>query len=117
MGNYIDFEFDGVKHGWKFNQPAYACFKSRVEGFEKEDYEAYSLYHLLYAGLKTNCIIKGVELDFTWEKCCEWADGLSPEQILNITEIFTTELNFTGIIKGDKKKAAKPKTVKKKIMK
>ena len=105
--NEIIFDFDGAKHLWKFNQPTYACFKSRVEGFEKEDYEAYSLYHLLYAGLKTGCVIKGTSVNFTWEKCCEWADKLPEEQILLMMKVFTEELNFTGKVDEGKKKQVK----------
>ena len=73
--------------------------------------ESYGGYWLAHFGLEANCIIKGQDIDFTFEETVEWMESLTSEEILQIKSAYVeTQEYIKGIPEKTKKKnQQKPK--------
>ena len=73
--------------------------------------ESYGGYWLAHFGLEANCIIKGQDIDFTFEETVEWMESLTSEEILQIKSAYVeTQEYIKGIQEKTKKKnQQKPK--------
>lgn len=56
--SYIQIEIGGKARGLKFNQYAMVTFYKHVD---LKDYDASSVYAMIYGGLKANCYVKREE--------------------------------------------------------
>lgn len=76
MSNYINITdcVGGKDRGWKINQMTIELW-SKKTSFESEN--SSSIYAAVYAGLVSNCYVKGEESDFTFEDVCDWVDKVS----------------------------------------
>lgn len=82
--NYIQIEIGGKVRGWKVNQMTIEIWSKRTS-FESEN--ASSTYAAVYAGLVSNCYVKGEEPDFTFENVCDWVEDLNTPNGLKVLEM------------------------------
>ena len=113
--SYINVEIGGKQRGLKFNKMAQLIIEQKIIA----DNLMSGVYAVVYAGLKANCYVKGVEPDFTFEDVCDWTDGLEDSIILQITEAFKdTEMYKKGqSYQADLAAAKKKETQKSKVSK
>lgn len=73
--------------------------------------ESYGGYWLAHYGLEANCIIKGQDIDFTFEETVEWMESLTGEEILQIKAAYDETQDYIKDIpeKTKKKNYQKPK--------
>ena len=73
--------------------------------------ESYGGYWLAHYGLEANCIIKGQDIDFTFEETVEWMESLTGEEILQIKAAYDETQDYIKDIpeKTKKKNQQKPK--------
>lgn len=107
MSNYIQVEIGGKLRGLKFSQATNAEIIDRVEKIGGTTNEVLAGCIVIFCGLYINCIIKGVEVDFTFEDVCDWAEGMRVEDINKITECYNSTIAFSADL-------PKKKTVRKK---
>ena len=73
--------------------------------------ESYGGYWLAHYGLEANCIIKGQDIDFTFEETVEWMESLTSEEILQIKAAYDETQEYVKNIpeKTKKKNQQNPK--------
>ena len=113
--SYINVEIGGKQRGLKFNKMAQLIIEQKIDPSNLMT----GVYAVVYAGLKSNCYVKGVEPDFTFEDVCDWTDGLDDSVIVQITEAFKdTEMYKKGqSYQADLEAAKKKENSKSKVLK
>lgn len=110
--SYIQIEIGGKLRGLKFNQGAIISMATILDRIPEEDKISFGAYALIYAGLKGNCIVKGEEIDFTFEQVSDWVDALSPDVINKVSETFNETQKFRNDLPKTDEKPAKKKALK-----
>lgn len=85
---------DSDLRGLKFNQGTKMLLEDRTESWDKETCKSYGAHALIYAALKSNCIISEIPVDFTWADVCGWVDGLSDEVSYTILTKYNETINY-----------------------
>jgi len=107
--SYIQIEIGGKLRGLKFNQYASIKFYKHVD---LKDYDASSIYAMVYAGLAANSYVKREEFvdkdgdketPITFEMVCDWVDKLTDEVVIAVAGAFTESESFKKIIKESEK--------------
>lgn len=95
--------------GLKFNQMAVIILAQKSD---PENWAASAVYAMVWAGLKANAYVKGEELDLTFEEACDWADGLTEDELKSINEALAEAEAYKKLLKEekpDKKKEKEPR--------
>lgn len=96
--SYIQIEIGGRKRGIKFSQGTNILLQDKLTDMDKSERKAFGVQYIVWAGLKTNCIIKGerltkdvegTEVPATIEDVFEWVEKLPQEVILDIVNLYT----------------------------
>jgi glutaminase len=112
--SYIQIEIGGKPRGLKFNKMSQLLLEDKVQQGNLMS----GIYALVYAGLRANDYVKGIESDYTFEEVCDWSDELTDETFLKIQEAFqSTEIYKKGRAyladaEASKKKDSNPKATK-----
>lgn len=112
--SYIQIEIGGKLRGLKFNQGALIVMQ------EKSDPEttAFTGYALVYAGLKANAYVKGIEFvdkdgeketPITFEMVCDWVDELADGVLVSVMDAFKETQSFKKHILKDEPEDDKKK--------
>jgi len=116
--NYIQITIGGKLRGLKFNQMADVEYREKVG---KNTNPVSHTYSMVWAGLISNCFVKGEEVDFTFEDVCEWCEKISDDDFYKILEAYKSTKEFLKDIPDDiKKKVVKrsaQKNIKPKVLK
>lgn len=100
--SYIQIEIGGKLRGIKFSQGTTILLQdSPVMDMDEAERKAFGVQYIIWAGLKTNCAIKGerltktVEVDgkptevkVTTEDVFEWVEKLTPEVITEVVDLY-----------------------------
>lgn len=104
--SYIQIEIGGRLRGVKFSQGTNILLQDRVLLMDEDERKAFGVPVIVWAGLKTNCVIKGErftktivpldnltdnekEVPVTFEDVCEWCEKLAPEITLDIVNLYS----------------------------
>lgn len=106
--SYIQIEIGGRKRGIKFSQGTNILLQDKLTDMDESERKAFGVQYIIWAGLKTNCIIKGErltkdvvalgppeeagkekEVPATIEDVFEWVEKLPQEVILDIVNLYT----------------------------
>lgn len=116
--SYVQIEIGGKLRGLKFNKMAQLTLQDKIQVGNLMS----GIYALIYAGLTANDYVKGIELDYTFENVCDWADDLKDEELLKIQEAYQLteayKLGQSYLEDAKKKESRKPsKSIKPKALK
>lgn len=115
---YIEIDIGGQKRGLKFNQMTDVEFKVKLG---KSTNDAAYTYAMVWAALISNCFVKGIEVDFSFEDVCDWCEKISDDDFYKILEAYKSTKEFLKDIPDDiKKKVVKrsaQKNIKTKVLK
>jgi hypothetical protein len=103
--SYIQVEIGGKLRGLKFNQGAIMWMQDKID---PTNYEATTLYAIVWGGLKANCYVKGEEPDFNFEQVCDWVDSIPLEVNKQITECFMESQSYKKTVEVPDKKKESP---------
>ena len=78
--------------------------KSEIDKKVSGIIESYGGYWLAHYGLEANCIIKGQDIDFTFEETVEWMESLTGEEILQIKAAYDETQEYVKNIPEKTKK-------------
>lgn len=112
--SYIQIELGGKLRGLKFTQGTNILLQDRLAECDESERKAFGVQFIIWAGLKTNCIIKGerftktvdnpnvgkpnqpdtIEAPASFEDVCEWVEVLHQDVIIQVVELYT-EVNPT----------------------
>lgn len=71
----------------------------------------WTAYLLIHYGLEANCVVKGVEIDFTLDDTIDFVDSLSQEDIDLVTKTYNEVFSFEdGLPKEETKKKKQVKS-------
>jgi hypothetical protein len=98
--NYKQMKIGGKPRGLKFNQMTVVTM---TQYLDFNNSAATYPYALVYAALYANCYVKREEVDFDFEKVCEWVEELSMEQIIEIRDAFEATQAFRNLIPQEEK--------------
>jgi len=117
--SYLQIEIGGRERGIKFSQGTNILLQDRVLLMDDEERKAFGVPIIIWAGLKTNCVIKGErftksvedkdkpgkfrEEPSTFEDVCEWCESLSEQIKLDIVNLYS-EVNPQKEVADDEKK-------------
>jgi len=112
--SYIQIEIGGKQRGLKFSQGTLMLFQDSIKSYDEAEKKAFASHKLVWAALKTNSIIKGEDVDFSFADVFDWVESLSEEVLLKIHAAFKESQGFAKDLPEDKKKV-KIKTTKKAV--
>lgn len=112
--SYIQIEIGGKQRGLKFSQGTLILFQDSIKSYDEAEIKAFASHKLVWAALKTNSIIKGEEVNFSFADVFDWVEGLSEEVLLKIHAAFNESQGFAKELPEGKKKV-KTKTTKKTV--
>ena len=101
--NYLQLEIGGKKRGLKFSQGTLILFQDSIKNYSESEIKAFASHQLVFAALKTNCIIKGDEVDFTFENVFDWVEQLHEEELQKVLVAFNESQKFKVDIPVEKK--------------
>jgi hypothetical protein len=113
--SYVQIEIGGKLRGLKFNRMAMIIIAQKSD---QNNYAASANYACIFAGLRANNYVKGVEDDFTFEQVCDWIDDLAPDEILKVDAALNEATAYRELLDKSKdievtdKKKLKKTTVK-----
>src|SRR6187549_169419 len=96
--SYIQVEIGGRQRGIKFSQGTNVLLQDRLGEQDESVRKAFAVAFIVWAGLKTNCVIKGerftktvdgVEVAADFEDVCEWVEKLDEVTSMNIVNLYT----------------------------
>ena len=96
--SYIQVEIGGRQRGIKFSQGTNVLLQDRLGEQDESVRKAFAVAFIVWAGLKTNCVIKGerftktvdgVEVGADFEDVCEWVEKLDEVTSMNIVNLYT----------------------------
>ena len=93
--SYIKIDIGGRERGLKFSQGTNILLQDKLIDMDESERKAFGVQYIIWAGLKTNCAIKGERLTnadetpVTIEDVFDWVEKLSAEVILGIVNLYT----------------------------
>ena len=111
--NYVRINLGGKERGLKFNQGADIEFRNKVG---TNDNYVFYCYAMIWAGLVSNCFVKGENPDFTFEEVCDWCDEMKPEDMETVLKVYKEVHKYEENLPKSKKKLV-PKSTKKTVTK
>lgn len=112
--SYIQIEIGGKLRGLKFSQGTLILFEDSIKSYDEAEMKAFASHKLVWAALKTNCMIKGEEVEFTFADVFDWVESLTEDVLLKIHAAFNESQGFAKDLPEDKKKV-KTKITKKAV--
>lgn len=117
--NYTTILINDKKIGLKFGLASFRYLKDRfVEGksFENNDLTEIGIAHILYSGYYNNCIIKDVEIEYSFEYFVDFVESnLTNEEVLNNIKDIISLWSENDFIKKEESDSKKPEAKKKTI--
>jgi hypothetical protein len=107
-------DFIGKDRGLKFDQGAHVEIALKIGNSANEVFAGYAI---IWGGLVSCCYRKGEELDFTFEQVCDAADKLTPAQIKEIADVYSSTLTFLNDVKKKEQNKQPQKNTKKNALK
>lgn len=122
--SYIQVDIGGRKRGIKFSQGTNILLQDRVIIMDDDERKAFGVPVIVWAGLKTNCVIKGerftktadnpekitddtkpdtVEVPATFEDVCDWCETLPDSIKVDIVNLFSEINPQSGNVEDEKK--------------
>lgn len=115
--SYIQIEIGGKLRGLKFSQGTNVLLQDKLVALDESERKAFGVQFIIWAGLKTNCIIKH-DLEgntATFEDVCQWVELLPADIIMQVVNLYT-EVNSPVPIPNDEEKKSLPDTVTEQIV-
>jgi hypothetical protein len=117
--SYIQIDIGGRLRGIKFSQGTNILLQDRVMLMDEDERKAFGVPVIIWAGLKTNCVIKGErftkteddkEVSATFEDVCEWCEKLPVDVTLDIVNLYS-EVNPVKEDAPDDEKKNQPENI------
>ena len=105
--SYIQIEIGGKLRGLKFTQGTNILLQDKLVALDLLERKAFGTQYIIWAGLKTNAVIKDealtktVEVDgklieeaVTFEDICDWVPDISDPKIIEVINLYSEVNNY-----------------------